>query len=74
MSLEPGLLGAVCFLGEQKIVKWAGIHYTLDPVLWAALKGVVNGGFVCLLVPWWIHALNLTPPLPNHGGVLQNKP
>lgn len=72
--VAAGLLGAVCFLGEQKIVKWAGIHQTLDPVLWAALKGVVNGGFVCLLVPWWIHALNLTPPLPNHGGVLQNKP
>jgi hypothetical protein len=72
--VAAGLLGAVCFLGEQKIVKWAGIHHTLDPVLWAALKGVVNGGFVCLLVPWWMHALNLTPPLPNHGGVLQNKP
>jgi glycerophosphoryl diester phosphodiesterase len=56
-----GLLGAACFLGEQKLLKLTGTHLVLQPQLWALLKGVVSGVFVSLLMPWLFCQLGLAP-------------
>lgn len=69
-----GLLGAACFLAEQKILKWVGAHQVFEPVVWALLKGLINGTCVSLLIPWLMHNLHLTPPLRQSGNALQNKP
>lgn len=58
-----GLLGAVCFLGEQKLLKFTGTHLVLPPLLWALTKGVVSGAFVSLLMPWVFVRLRLVPAL-----------
>lgn len=54
-----GLLGAACFLGEQKLLKFTGTHLALPPLLWALAKGVVSGVFVSLLMPWIFFRLRL---------------
>lgn len=72
--LLAGLLGAACFMGEQKLLKWTGVHLAMPPMLWALLKGLIGGGFVSLLMPWLLHSLKLTPHLPQAGYTLQNKP
>ena len=69
-----GLLGAACFLAEQKILKWVGAHQVFEPVVWALLKGLINGTCVSLLIPWLMRNLHLTPPLRQSGNALQNKP
>jgi hypothetical protein len=56
-----GVLGAACFLGEQKLLKLTGTHLVLQPQLWALLKGVVSGVFVSLLMPWLFCQLGLAP-------------
>ena len=56
-----GLIGAACFLGEQKFLKLFGTHVVLQPLLWALLKGVVSGVFVSLLMPWLFCRLKLAP-------------
>ena len=71
--LAVGLLGAACFLGEQKLLKWVGAHQALEPELWALLKGIVNGYFVALLIPGLMRSLHLTHPLPKSDCSLQNR-
>ena len=58
-----GLLGAACFLGEQKLLKFTGAHLVLPPLLWALAKGLVSGAFVSLLMPWVFVRLRLVPAL-----------
>ena len=60
-----GLLGAACFLGEQKLLKLTGSHLILQPHLWALLKGMVSGVFVSLLMPWFFYRLKLAPGKPD---------
>lgn len=55
--LVVGLLGAACFLGEQKLLKLIGTQMAIQPLLWALVKGLVSGAFVSLLMPWVLHRL-----------------
>jgi membrane-associated phospholipid phosphatase len=59
------LLGAALFLAEQKALKWLGTQQALMPEIWALVKGVVNGIFVVLVVPYTMQALKLAQ-LPRH--------
>ena len=61
--IAVGLLGAACFLGEQKLLKFTGAHLALPSLLWALAKGVVSGAFVSLLMPWVFVGLRLVPAL-----------
>lgn len=54
-----GVVGALCFMGEQKLLKLAGTQLSLDPALWALIKGLVNGAFVSLVIPWGALRLGL---------------
>lgn len=63
-----GLVGAACFLGEQKFLKFVAPYWPLDPMLWAFTKGVVSGLFVSLLMPWLVLRLRLSPA-PVHSCV-----
>jgi membrane-associated phospholipid phosphatase len=67
-----GLLGAACFLGEQKLLKLTGTHLTLQALLWALLKGVVSGVFVSLLMPWVFCQLRLAPKILPTAAVHAN--
>lgn len=72
--LAVGLVGVACFMAEQKALKWLGHQLTLEPMVWALTKGLVNGVFVALAIPWGVQRLYLTPSLPGSGCTLQNKP
>lgn len=65
-SVAVGLLGATCFLGEQKLLKFSAPHWPLDPMLWAFTKGVVSGVFVSLLMPWLVLRLRLSHAPVDH--------
>lgn len=56
-----GVVGAACFLGEQKLLKLFGTHVVLPPMLWALTKGVVSGVFVSLLIPLLVCRVRLAP-------------
>ncbi len=60
------VLGAALFLAEQKALQWLGTQQTLPLEMWALVKGVVNGVFVVLVVPYAGQVLRLaesaTPP------------
>lgn len=60
-KVAVGVLGAACFMGEQKLLKVIGIHFPIDPVVWAFAKGLVSGLFVSLLMPWVFYRLRLAP-------------
>lgn len=56
-----GVVGALCFMAEQKALKWAGAHLELQPQVWALIKGLINGSCVSLLIPWLLQGLRLSP-------------
>ena len=60
-------LGIVCFYLEQKLLKAAAPHWTGDLLLWNFVKGLVNGVFVVLFMPWLLCRLRLTPSIPKPG-------
>jgi membrane-associated phospholipid phosphatase len=65
-KIAVAMVGAACFMGEQKMLKLIAASIPIDPVLWALGKGLVSGVFVSLLMPWIIMQLTLahspTPP------------
>lgn len=63
--IAVGILGATCFLGEQKFLKFVAPHWPLDPMLWALTKGLVSGLFVSLLMPCLMVRLGLST-VPVH--------
>jgi hypothetical protein len=58
-QLAVGVLGAALFLVEQKALRWLGTQQALPPEIWALVKGIVNGGFVVLVVPYTMQAVRL---------------
>lgn len=56
-----GVLAAALFMAEQKLLKGIGTYLALEPALWALIKGLVNGTFVCLFIPWLMQGLRLQP-------------
>jgi len=58
-KIGVGLLGAACFMGEQKMLKLIAAYFPVDPMLWALTKGLVSGLFVSLLMLWIILRLRL---------------
>lgn len=62
--IAVAVLGAACFMGEQKLLKIAGTYLALEPALWALIKGLVNGSCVSLLIPWAMQAFRLTTSSP----------
>lgn len=70
-KLLVAAVGTACFMGEQKLLKFAGVHFmqlALDPAVWALAKGVVSGLFVSLLMPWLFGRLRLVPTRPALAG------
>lgn len=67
-----GVLGAACFLGEQKLLKLLAPYWPMDPVLWALTKGLVSGVFVSLLMPWILVRLRLARACPSHPPFARN--
>jgi len=65
-KIAVAVVGAACFMGEQKMLKLIAAYIPIDPVLWALSKGLISGVFVSLLMPWIIVQLTLahspTPP------------
>lgn len=59
--IAVAVLGVACFMAEQKLLKGIGSYLALEPALWALIKGLVNGTFVCLLIPWLMQGLRLRP-------------
>lgn len=55
------VLGAACFMAEQKALKWIGARLELQSMLWALIKGFVNGATVSLLIPYGMQRLRLIP-------------
>lgn len=72
--VATGLLGAACFLGEQKLLTFAGTHLAMHPQLWALVKGLVSGVFVSLLMPWVFCKLRLAPSSPTTVTVPTRRP
>ena len=60
-KLVVAAVGTMCFMGEQKLLKFTGTHLALQPALWALVKGMVSGLFVSLLMPWFFGRLRLVP-------------
>ncbi|MEN9435399.1 MAG: hypothetical protein RIR09_54 [Pseudomonadota bacterium] len=63
--IAVALLGTALFLIEQKALKWLGAHQSLPPEIWALVKGIVNGVFVVLVVPYTMQRVKLAQPAPH---------
>ena len=59
-KLAAGVLGALLFMGEQKLLRLTGAALVIDPSLWAMAKGVVNGLFVSLLIPAFLRTIAMS--------------
>jgi glycerophosphoryl diester phosphodiesterase len=68
-KLAVGLLGAACFMGEQKLLKLLGSSVAMQPILWALTKGLVSGAFVSLLMPLVFAKLRLATSSPAHSSI-----
>jgi membrane-associated phospholipid phosphatase len=68
-KLAVGLLGAACFMGEQKLLKLLGSSVAMQPILWAPTKGLVSGAFVSLLMPLVFAKLRLATSSPAHSSI-----
>lgn len=54
------VLGSACFMAEQMLLKLVAAHLQCSPMLWALIKGLANGSFVSLLMPWVFLRMHLT--------------
>ena len=53
------VLGVVCFIALQKCMAIIGAHVEIFPFVWNVTKGVVDGIFVALLMPWLLAKMKL---------------
>ncbi|APW42663.1 phosphatase PAP2 family protein [Rhodoferax saidenbachensis] len=60
-----GVLGALIFVGEQRLLKVAGTHWAWDPMVWSLVKGLISGTVVSLLIPWLMVRIRLAPARPH---------
>ena len=60
-TVAAALLGVAIFMAAQALLKLSAHALLPDRMLWSAIKGVVNGGLVALVVPWGLRQLRLTP-------------
>lgn len=55
------VLGIACFYAEQKLLKALGTYWAWDTLSWNFVKGVANGLFVALAMPWLLCKTKLSP-------------
>lgn len=56
--------GIVCFYVEQKAVKALGAYWPADGMSWNLARGILNGLFIALLMPWLLCKARLAPSRP----------
>lgn len=66
-TVAAAAIGVAVFMGVQVLLKISAHAFAPNPVLWSAVKGVVNGALVALIVPWGLRQLRLTPHPPTRS-------
>jgi membrane-associated phospholipid phosphatase len=59
-KIVAALVGALLFMGTQKILKATGTALLWDPLAWSLVKGLVNGLFVSLLIPGVLRSIGFS--------------